>query len=146
MFTDIFLAISPQKQNTFSNTISQAIIAQVIVKFSWQVKKSNCMNKMNDSFKVSESCSSFSFQRTCTVIMRFVQFRLLNDLTKATRIGLQKTKWQSCGFLSKALPSSHSLKDALTKLGSRGLVDSQIKHNSMNYWNRAHFFLICKTL
>ena len=54
--------------------------------------------------------------------MRFIQFRLLNDLTKATRIGVQKTNGRVVD-LSKALPSSHSLKDALTKLGAKGLVD-----------------------
>ncbi|XP_046462690.1 fumarylacetoacetate hydrolase domain-containing protein 2-like [Daphnia pulex] len=54
--------------------------------------------------------------------MRFIQFRLLNDLTKVTRVGLQKTNGKIVD-LSKALPSSRSLIDALTKLGSKGLVD-----------------------
>lgn len=56
------------------------------------------------------------------MIMRFVQFRLLNDLTKVIRIGLQKTNGGVVD-LSKVLPSSRSLKDALTKLGPRVLVD-----------------------
>jgi predicted transcriptional regulator len=54
--------------------------------------------------------------------MRFIQFRLLNDLTKVIRIGLQKPN-EKIMDLSKALPSSRSLIDALTKLGSKGLVD-----------------------
>lgn len=54
--------------------------------------------------------------------MRFVQFRLLNDLAKATRIGLQKSNGGVVD-LSQALPSSRSLKDALEKLGIKGLID-----------------------
>ncbi|XP_032794649.2 fumarylacetoacetate hydrolase domain-containing protein 2 [Daphnia magna] len=61
--------------------------------------------------------------------MRFIQFRLLNDLAKATRIGLQKT---SGGIvdLSKAFPSSSSLKDALTKLGPKALVERARQYSS----------------
>ena len=54
--------------------------------------------------------------------MRFVQFRLLKDTVKATRIGLQK---KSGGIvdLSEALPTCNSLVDALRKLGGKGLIE-----------------------
>ncbi|XP_046649094.1 fumarylacetoacetate hydrolase domain-containing protein 2-like isoform X1 [Daphnia pulicaria] len=53
--------------------------------------------------------------------MRFVQFRLLKDMIKATRIGLQK---KSGGIvdLSDVLPNCHSIVEALGKLGGNGLI------------------------
>lgn len=54
--------------------------------------------------------------------MRFVQFRLLKDTVKATRIGLQK-KSGGVVDLSEALPECKSLVDALLKLGSKGVME-----------------------
>ena len=54
--------------------------------------------------------------------MRFVQFRLLNDIANNTRIGLEM-KNSTFIDLSDLLPSCFSLVDALAKTGMEGLME-----------------------
>ena len=55
--------------------------------------------------------------------MRFVQFQLLKDVTKATRLGLQKGIGGGVVDLSDFLPAGcQSLVDALNTLGSEQLI------------------------
>jgi len=67
--------------------------------------------------------------------MRFVQFRLLSDASKKTRIGLQEAKNGGIIDLSDALSSSQSLVQALTNFGMENLIDkakSMIGKQSIN--------------
>lgn len=54
--------------------------------------------------------------------MRFVQFRLLKDTAKLTRVGIQK-KSGGVVDLSESLPDCRSLVDALLKFGGNGLKE-----------------------
>lgn len=54
--------------------------------------------------------------------MRFVQFKLLSDTVKLTRVGLQK-KSGGVVDLTESLPNCSSLVEALRKLGGNGLIE-----------------------
>lgn len=60
--------------------------------------------------------------------MRFIQFRLLKDVTKATRIGLRKPNGKLVD-MSNVLASSSSLVEALTKYG----VETLMKRAALQY-------------
>lgn len=55
--------------------------------------------------------------------MRFVQFRLLSDVSKKSRIGLQEGKSGGIVDLSDALSYSQSLVQAITHFGMEKLFD-----------------------
>lgn len=58
--------------------------------------------------------------------MRFVQFRLLKDVTKATRVGVRKPNGKLVD-LSSVIASSSSLVEALSKYG----VDTLMKRATL---------------
>ena len=56
--------------------------------------------------------------------MRFVQFKLLKDVSNATRLGLEKKIGGEVVDLTNFLPAGcHSLVDALNTLGSEELIE-----------------------
>ena len=66
--------------------------------------------------------------------MRFVQFQLLKDATKATRLGLQKGIGGGVVDLSDFLPAGcQSLVDALNNLGTEQLIQKATPWYCNNY-------------
>jgi len=68
--------------------------------------------------------------------MRFLQFQLLSDVSKTTRVGIQRTKSGGIIDLSETLPRSTSLVQAISNFGTESLIEkaqSMVGRQSVDY-------------